>query len=227
MSKRRDHRGRLNMAVRKEHHFGGTNLMSLEQEHASLSNYTADWVNRVELPEKAHSTRSVGNVEPNQQQQRRVALSAPAMSIRSKASKSSLARNMLELELKHMKEQQKLDRETRELEREMKEQEIEKLCKLKELEEKRRLQELEIRLAKVQLEEQLGIDGEDSDLGSNRGEEVMDELVEGQIEQGMALASVHGNEIQDQEVRDGFPERKASNQPRSPSTLPNPQRRHA
>ena len=38
-------------------------------------------------------------------------------------------------------------------------------------------------------------------------------------------SSVHGNEIQDQEVCDGFPERKASSQPRSPSTLPSPQRR--
>lgn len=36
----------------------------------------------------------------------------------------------------------------------------------------------------------------------------MDELVEGQIEQGMAIAIIHDNEIQDQEVRDGFLERK-------------------
>ena len=60
MNTRRDYQGRLNMdAVRGIHRSGSTT--SLRQEDLSRNrvdslDYTAEWINRVELPRKAHST---------------------------------------------------------------------------------------------------------------------------------------------------------------------------
>ena len=102
-------------------------------------------MNSIELPERAHSTSPVkvtelGTIETLQW----VARSAPAFSIRSGGSnRTIIARPKLELELKHLKEKQKLDQEQRELQLEMHRWEMEQK-KLAELEEWRRLHELEI-----------------------------------------------------------------------------------
>ena len=86
--------------------------------------YTAEWVNNVGLPQRAQSSCPLRSMETYQQ--RKVALSAPAMSVRSKTSKTARARSLIEMELKQMKERQKLNKESRELEQEMKRDELER-----------------------------------------------------------------------------------------------------
>ena len=136
--------------------------------------YTAEWVNNVGLPQRAQSSCPLRSMETYQQ--RKVALSAPAMSVRSKTSKTARARSLIEMELKQMKERQKLDKESRELEQEMKREELERQRKWAELRERRQLQEMEARLAKARLEEDMGIDSDDSDLGFDQGEQVQEGL---------------------------------------------------
>ena len=72
-------------------------LLQQSQEHLD---YNAEWVNRVELPERAHSTPPVKITEPIVGENRqRVTRSAPALSIRSGVSnRSTIVRTKLELE---------------------------------------------------------------------------------------------------------------------------------
>ena len=94
------------------------------------------------------------------------------LSVRSGASnRCIIARTKLELELKHLKEKQKLDQEQRELQLEMHRWEMEQEEKLAELEEVRRLHELEIRLTEARMHEQLEYDGDDPDERSNQSDE--------------------------------------------------------
>ena len=144
----------------------------------------------------------------------RAALSAPAMSVRSKISKSAVVKDMLELELKHMKEKQKLDKEGRELELEMKKQEIERRHKFEELQERRKLQELEIKLAKAQLEGRLEIDDEEQDLEFNRGE-IVNELVQRQDEVYAPIVGTYSDNVP--EENNGNRENGTLNQPRPPT----------
>jgi hypothetical protein len=56
----------------------------------------------------------------------------------------------------------------------MKRDELERQRKWAELRERRQLQEMEARLAKAWLEEDMGIDSDDSDLGFDQGEQVQE-----------------------------------------------------
>ena len=167
----RDSNGRLDMsAVRKDN-----DVLSQRQEYPSVverssMEYTAEWVNNVCLPQRAQSSCPLRSMETYQQ--RKVALSCPAMSVRSKTSKTAWARSLIEMELKQMKERQKLNKESRELEQGMKRDELERQRKWAELRERRQLQEMEARQA--WLEEDMGIDSDDSDLGFDQGEQVQE-----------------------------------------------------
>ena len=180
MSEKRNYTGRLDMDVVRgtrgpplpkevsstERVRSSGYLLQQRQEHLD---YIAEWVNRVEFPERAHSTCPVKTTEPIVGENRqRVTRSAPALSIRSGVSnRSTIVRTKLELELKHLKEKQRLDQEQRELHLEMQRHEIEQQKKLAELEERRRLHELEVRLAEAQMQEQLEHDEGDPDSRSN------------------------------------------------------------
>ena len=93
-----------------------------------------------------------------------------------------------------MRKKQKLDKEGREIELEMKKEEIERRHKFEELRERRKLQDLEIKLAKAQLEGQLEIDNEEQDLESNRGE-IVNELVQRQYEVYVPIVGTYSNNV--------------------------------
>ena len=105
MESRRDKDGRLNMdAVRED----------------SSAQYTAEWLNNVELNPKAHSdTQDVNEIPVS-----KVPRSAPALSVKSKQTNAGISRSKLEMQLKHLKEQQRLNREARFLKLEMQRQEL-------------------------------------------------------------------------------------------------------
>ena len=169
-------------------------LLQQRQEHLD---YTAEWVNRVELPERAHSTCPVKITEPIVGETRqRVTRSAPALSIKSGVSnRSTIVKTKLELELKHLKEKQRLDQEQRELHLEMQRHEMEQRKKLAELEERRRLHELEVRLAETQMQEQLEHDEGDPDSRSNRGDDYPERLdhLEEQVDHPIAASGMNNN----------------------------------
>lgn len=176
MSKR-DSNGRLDMsAVRRDHHSASNELLQ-GQVVESSRDYTARWVSSVEPPTRAHSVGPGKVTQPlaGDPQQLPACYSAPALSVRSKISnRSNLRRNRLELELKHLREEQELFKEKREFELEMRRQEIEREQRLAEWDERRKVQQLEARLAEARLEEQLEAEDEDMDPEWNQGEEVTD-----------------------------------------------------
>ena len=127
MNEKRNYKGRLDVARGTRAHLQSKeqsgyysteqvrgHFLQQRQEHLD---YTTEWVNSAELPERAHSTSPVrvtelGTIETLRGGSR----PAPALSVRSGGSnRSIIARTKLELELKHLKEKQKLDQEQREL----------------------------------------------------------------------------------------------------------------
>lgn len=170
--------------IRKEPSAPGDSLQQRQERALAVDDnatgYTAQWVSSIKPPERAHSVEAqtdpvAGDHQPNPPH------SAPALSVRSRLSnRSHTRRNRLELELKHLREEQELFKEKREFELEMRRQEIEREKKLAEWEERRKLQQLEALLAEARLEEELEVD-QYIDAGSDQGEEVQDEWKEDQI----------------------------------------------
>ena len=170
--------------IRKEPSAPGDSLQQRQERALAVDDnatgYIAQWVSSIKPPERAHSVEAqtdpvAGDHQPNPPH------SAPALSVRSRLSnRSHTRRNRLELELKHLREEQELFKEKREFELEMRRQEIEREKKLAEWEERRKLQQLEALLAEARLEEELKVD-QYIDAGSDQGEEVQDEWKEDQI----------------------------------------------
>ena len=106
---RRDSNGRLDMsAVREQHAPRDLLQQSNKAVEKNALEYTAQWVDSVELSERARSvdpcTHTAGVVN-----QPRPSHSVPARSVRPKVSSAShTRRTRLELELKHLREEQQL-----------------------------------------------------------------------------------------------------------------------
>lgn len=229
MSERRDHAGRLDMdtvrggtAQEQQVHNPAVGEVFLSHNWNTLD-YTAAWVNQVEPPQEARSLSAPKDAAPDSRHTRRkAARSAPALSTRSRVSnKSTVVRSKLELELKYMREKQKLDKEQREIDLEMKRQQIEREQKLAELEERRKLHELEAKLNEAQLQEQLE-DDEEQDLESNEGDDVPVHINVRQAEPGMAASSVLPDELPERGNAEMQTTRAIvhSSQPVRPSALP-------
>ena len=182
---RRDSNGRLDMSIIRTEPSAPGDSLQQRQERAlavddNATGYIAQWVSSIKPPERAYSVEAqtdpvAGDHHPNPPH------SAPALSVRSRlSSRSHTRRNRLELELKHLREEQELFKEKREFELEMRRQEIEREKKLAEWEERRKLQQLEALLAEARLEEELEVD-QYIDAGSDQGEEVQDEWKEDQV----------------------------------------------
>ena len=89
---KRDSGGRLDMsAVRKAHSVSAR----MSDDNQSAMDYTATWVNTMRPPEWP---QLIGQIRQG------FAKSAPALSIKSKSSRSARARSLIEIELKQMKE---------------------------------------------------------------------------------------------------------------------------
>ena len=209
-------------AVRKEHRLSNNDLQ--QGQEGNTLDYTAQWVSGVEPPEKAHSVEPVKHADPSKliHPLTRGARSAPALSTRSHISNRSVTRrSRLELELKHLKEEQELFKEKREFELEMKRQELERERMLAEWEERRRLQQLEARLAEARLEEEIE-DNNYVDSGSELGEEVPDTINEAQIEPGAPInadGATNHNEYQRPTEDDAGHEGNEDNNQSSPRLL--------
>lgn len=132
--------------------------------------YTAAWLNQLGSDQRLISTDMRETVCIDQTK----AYSAPALSVKSKSrksrksTKSSADKEKLELELKTLRERQRIDKENRELEFHMRRQEmeIERQMKLAEINERRRLLELEERLNAAKIAEQ-----EESEVSDSESED--------------------------------------------------------
>jgi hypothetical protein len=111
------------------------------------------------------------------------------------SNRSTIVRTKLELELKHLKEKQRVDQEQRDLHLEMQKHEMEQQKRLTELEERGRLHELEVRLAEAQMQKQLEHDEGDPDSRSNRGDDYPERLdhLEEQVDHPIAASGMNNN----------------------------------
>jgi hypothetical protein len=136
------------------------------------SQYTVEWLERVEFPQAARSlSQDQGVGLAIKDPFPRVSRSAPAWSVKSTRGAGEASRCKLQLQLDQLKKRQALEKETREVEMEIKKQELEleRERRLAELAETRALQELEEQLAETEFVEQLVDDWDDQYLGSDDG----------------------------------------------------------
>ena len=178
MGTRRNSNGRLNMDIVREDDREESVVLPLGDENVPhqrpSSQYTAEWLERVEFSQTARSLSQEQGVGSSIKDHfPRVSKSAPALSVKSRRSASEMSRGKLQLQLQQLKKRQALEKETREVELEIKrwELELEREKRLAELAERKALQELEDQLAEAKLVEQLEVDWDDQYLGSDDGNE--------------------------------------------------------
>ena len=176
--------GRLNMDAVREDHKDEPVVFPLCEENVpnqrSSSQYMAEWVERAEFPPTTRSlSQDLGVGSATKDASPRVSKSAPALSVRSRQSAGGMVSGklQLQLQLQQLWKRQALEKETRELEMEIKRQELEleRERRLAELAERKALQELEAQLAEAELIEQRGVGCDDQCLSSddeNEGQNV-------------------------------------------------------